>query len=93
MPGVTSDGGVDVVVSSLWENIPAWEAWSKSDAGRQQHIPTGAPRARQDTVNASTLRQQHLHLHSSRVCCGACIISGLLLTSTRSLGSPGHPDY
>lgn len=40
--GLTPDGGVDVVVSSLWESIPLWEAWSKSDAARQQHMPTGA---------------------------------------------------
>lgn len=30
-----------MTVSSLWESIPAWEAWSKSAAGTQQHIPTG----------------------------------------------------
>jgi heme-degrading monooxygenase HmoA len=43
LPGaaVTSDGGVDVVVSSLWESIPAWESWSKSAAGTQQHTPNG----------------------------------------------------
>jgi heme-degrading monooxygenase HmoA len=43
LPGaaVTSDGGVDVVVSSLWESIPAWESWSKSAAGTQQHMPNG----------------------------------------------------
>lgn len=42
-PGVsvTPDGGVDVTVSSLWESIPAWEAWSKSSAGTQQHLPAG----------------------------------------------------
>jgi heme-degrading monooxygenase HmoA len=37
----TSDGGMDVVVSSLWESIPVWESWSKSAAGTQQHMPTG----------------------------------------------------
>ncbi len=36
---VTADGGVDVTVSSLWESIPAWEAWSNSAAGTQQHMP------------------------------------------------------
>jgi len=39
--GVAVDGGVDVVVSSLWESIPCWEAWSKSDLARQHHMPTG----------------------------------------------------
>eukprot|EP00878_Enallax_costatus_P012649 GHUV01013212.1.p1 GENE.GHUV01013212.1~~GHUV01013212.1.p1 ORF type:complete len:648 (+),score=321.26 GHUV01013212.1:993-2936(+) len=41
VPGVTADSGVDVIVTSLWETIPQWEAWSKSDAARQQHMPTG----------------------------------------------------
>eukprot|EP00775_Hariotina_reticulata_P008710 gene8710-8891_t len=39
--GAAVDGGVDVVVSSLWESIPSWEAWSKSDLARQHHMPTG----------------------------------------------------
>jgi heme-degrading monooxygenase HmoA len=39
--GLTSDGGVDVVVSSLWESIPAFEAWAKSAAGTQQHMLGG----------------------------------------------------
>lgn len=38
---MSADGGVDVVMSSMWESIPLWEAWSKSDAGRQQHMPVG----------------------------------------------------
>jgi heme-degrading monooxygenase HmoA len=38
---VSADGGVDVEVTSLWESVPAWEAWSKSAAATQAHLPTG----------------------------------------------------
>jgi heme-degrading monooxygenase HmoA len=41
LPAASPDGGAEVVVTSLWESIPAWEGWNSTAAAAQQHLPTG----------------------------------------------------
>jgi heme-degrading monooxygenase HmoA len=41
VPGVSADGGVDVLVASYWESIPLYEAWRNSSAAITAHLPNG----------------------------------------------------
>ncbi|KAF6257036.1 hypothetical protein COO60DRAFT_1640292 [Scenedesmus sp. NREL 46B-D3] len=40
-PGVSADGGVDVLVASYWESAPLYEAWRNSSAAITAHLPSG----------------------------------------------------
>jgi hypothetical protein len=41
VPGVSADGGVDVLVASYWESIPLYEAWRNNSAAITAHLPSG----------------------------------------------------
>jgi hypothetical protein len=41
VPGLSADGGVDVLVASYWESIPLYEAWRNNSAAITAHLPNG----------------------------------------------------
>lgn len=40
---ITSPGNKEVTVSSEWESIPEWEAYSCSNESRRSHLPSVSP--------------------------------------------------